>query len=398
MTHPVTSGPMHHGIKKLLLLGAGHAHVHVLTRLAQNRPADLDITVITPYPYQTYSGMTPGLVAGHYSEQDCQIPLEPLIRAAGAKWVRARCTGIDASERRVRLSPAAQSRSQDDILPPDLPYHLLSITTGAVIDRVRLESDMPGTAANALIVRPIEVFASLWPRVLEQAQTRPLSVAVIGSGAAGVELLFAAEQRLRTQGMAGTRFTLITGGGDPLASYPAGLRARVLRRLKRLNITLLRDSCVGMDKGIVRLGGGSELACDVPILAIGTHAPPWLQGSGLALSEAGHVLVNQFQQSTSHPEVFAAGDVSTRLDAPHPKSGVYAVRAGPPLAENLLAANAGEPLKPHHPPKNTLNLLSCGAGHAIASYGPLHAEGAWAWRWKDRIDRAFMAKYTLPSA
>ena len=386
---------MHHGIKKLLLLGAGHAHVHVLSRLAQNRPADLDVTVITPYPYQTYSGMTPGLVAGHYSEEDCQIPLEPLIKAAGAKWVRARCTGIDAGERRVRLSPAGQSRSQGDILPPDLPYHLLSIDTGAVIDRQRLEAEMPGAATNALIVRPIEVFATLWPQVLEQAQARPLSVAMIGAGAGGLELLFAAEQRLRTHGVAGTRFTLITGGGEPAANYPAGMRARVLKRLKRMNITVLRDQCIGMAPGVVRLGGGSELACDVPILAIGTHAPPWLQGSGLALSESGHVLVNEFQQSPSHPEVFAAGDASTRADHPHPKSGVYAVRAGPPLADNLLASNTGQPLKPHHPPKHTLNLLSCGAGHAIASWGPLHAEGAWAWAWKDRIDRAFMAKYTV---
>ena len=172
MSQPVTSGPMHHGIKKLLLLGGGHAHVHVLSRLAQQRPADLDITVVTPYPYQTYSGMVPGLVAGHYSETDCQIPLEPLIRAAGAKWVRARCSGIDAAGRRARLSPAGKSRSQDEILPPDLPYHLLSIDTGPVIDRQRLEEQIPGAADNALIVRPIEVFASLWPQVLEQAQAR----------------------------------------------------------------------------------------------------------------------------------------------------------------------------------------------------------------------------------
>lgn len=398
MSHPVTSGPMHHGIKKLLLLGAGHAHVHVLSRLAEHRPADLDITVVTPYPWQTYSGMTPGLIAGHYQEQDCQIPLEPLIRAAGAKWVRARCSGIDAAGRRVRLSPAGKSRSQDDILPPDLPYHLLSIDTGSVIDRQRLEEEMPGVAANALIVRPIEVFTSLWPKVLERAQQRALSVAVIGGGAAGLELMFATEQALRTRGVTGARFTLITGGGEPGTHYPAGLQARLLRRLRRLNITVLRDTCVGMEPGVVRLGSGSELACDVPILTIGTHAPDWLQGSGLALSEQGHVLVNAFQQSTSHPDVFAAGDVSTRADRPHPKSGVYAVRAGPPLAGNLLAAHEGQPLKPHHPPANTLNLLSCGVGHAIASWGPLHAEGGWVWRWKDRIDRAFVAKYTRPAA
>ena len=398
MSHPVTSGPMHHGIKKLLLLGGGHAHVHVLSRLAQQRPADLDITVVTPYPYQTYSGMVPGLVAGHYSETDCRIPLEPLIRAAGAKWVRARCSGIDAAGRRARLSPAGKSRSQDEILPPDLPYHLLSIDTGPVIDRQRLEEDMPGAADNALIVRPIEVFASLWPQVVEQAQERALSVAVIGAGAAGLELLFAAEQCLRTRGAAGARFTLITGGVEPAASYPAGLQARVLRRLKRLNITVLRDTCVGLAPGVVKLGSGTELACDVPLIAIGAHAPAWLQGSGLALSESGHVLVNEFQQSTSHPEVFATGDVCARTDRPHPRNGVYAVRAGPPLADNLLAAHEGQPLKPHHPPANTLNLISCGAGHAIASWGPLHAEGGWVWRWKDHIDRAFMARYTLPTA
>ncbi|MCB2018843.1 MAG: FAD-dependent oxidoreductase [Hydrogenophaga sp.] len=388
---------MHHGIKKLLLLGAGHAHVHVLSRLAQQRPADLDVTVVTPYPYQTYSGMTPGLVAGHYQEADCQIPLAPLIKAAGAKWVQARCSGIDAGERRVRLSPAAPSRSQEDILPPDIPYHQLSIDTGAVIDRQRLDADMPGAAANALIVRPIEVFASLWPKVLEQAQERALSIAVIGGGAGGLELLFAAEQRLRSHGANGARFTLVTGDSGPAANYPAGLQARVMRRLRRLNITVLRETCVGIDPGVVRLSSGAALACDIPILTIGTHAPAWLQGSGLALDEAGHILVNAFQQSPSHPEVFAAGDVSTRLDRPHPRSGVYAVRAGPPLAENLLLAHEGKPLKPHQPPRHTLNLLSCGVGHAIASWGPLHAEGGWAWRWKDRIDRAFMAKYTMPA-
>lgn len=382
---------MHHGIKKLLLLGAGHAHVHVLARLAQNRPADLDVTVLTPYPYQTYSGMTPGLVAGRYSAEDCQIPLEPLVKAAGAKWLQGRCTGLDAAHQKVQLSPTGKGQA----LPPELPYHLLSIDTGAVIDRTRLEADMPGASTHALIVRPIEVFATLWPKVLEQAVSRPLSIAVVGAGAAGLELLFAAEQCLRLQGATGARFTLITGGSEPAANYTPGVQRRVLRHLKARGITVLRDTCVGMDKGVVRLGGGSELACDLPLLAIGTHAPAWLQGSGLALSEAGHVLVNAYQQSSSHPNVFAAGDVATRADAPHPKSGVYAVRAGPPLAANLLAAHGGSALKPHHPPKHTLNLLSCGAGHAIASWGPLHAEGAWAWAWKDRIDRAFMAKYTV---
>lgn len=385
---------MHQGIKKLLLLGAGHAHVQVLAQLAQNRPADLDVTVLTPYPFQTYSGMVPGLVAGRYSTGDCQIPLEPLLKASGARWVQGRCTGLDTAKQTVQVAAAGGNKAA----PASLPYHLLSIDTGAIIDRHRLEAEMPGAAARALIVRPIEAFAALWPQVLELAHKQPVSLAVIGSGAAGIELVFAAEQGLRQLGHQSATFTLITGGGEVAANYPEGVRRRVLRQLRRRGITVLRDTCVGVDKGQVLLGSGASLACDVPLLAIGTHAPVWMQGSGLALAESGHVLVNACQQSTSHPNVFAAGDVATRADTPHPKSGVYAVRAGPALAHNLLAAHHGQPLKPHHPPKNTLNLLSCGAGHAIASWGPLHAEGGWAWHWKDRIDRAFMAKYTLPTA
>ena len=238
-------------IKKLILLGAGHAHVHVLSQLAQHRPADLDVTVVTPYPFQTYSGMTPGLVAGHYSAEDCQIPLQPLLKAAGAKWVQARCTGIDATEQRVRLSPSTKSQLPGDSLPPDLPYHLLSIDTGAVVDRERLEVDIPGAAENALIVRPIEVFATLWPQVVGLAQSKPVSLAVIGAGAAGIELLFAAEQCLRTQGVAGAHFTLVTGGGEVAANYTPGVQRRVLRQLKRRGITVLRETCVSIEHGKV---------------------------------------------------------------------------------------------------------------------------------------------------
>lgn len=383
---------MHHGIKKLLLLGAGHAHVHVLAQLAEHHPGDLDVTVLTPFAHQTYSGMTPGFVAGRYSEEDCRIALEPLVRAAGARWLQGRCSGLDAAAQTVQVSPAQGAPA----MPATLGYDLLSIDTGAVIDRARLEADMPGATTHALAIRPIEAFTTLWPQVMELARRQPVSLAVVGAGAGGIELVFAAEQAIRLHGMPGARFTLVTGGPEVAANYTPGVQRRVLRQLKRRGITVLREACTGITEGEVHLGNGARLACDVPLLAIGTHAPAWLRDSGLALSDEGHVLVNACQQSTRHANVFAAGDVASRTDLPHPKSGVYAVRAGPPLAHNLLAAHAGQPLQAHAPPKHTLNLLSCGTGHAIASYGPLHAEGGWAWKWKDRIDRGFVTRYRRP--
>ncbi len=294
------------------------------------------------------------------------------------RWVQARCEGVDAAACSVRLS--------DHHAP--LTYDVLSIDTGAVLDRGKLEASMPGASEYAVLLRPLERFAQVWPRMVARAQERPLSIAVIGAGAAGIELACAVRQRLPA-----SHLTLLTGGGELASGYPARLQARVLKVLHRRHITVLHQACTGISADEIALSGGATLACDLPIVAIGTHAPAWLAGSGLALDESGYLQVNALQQSSSHVNVFAAGDVASRADQPHPRSGVYAVRAGPALAANLAAALAGQPLQVHRPPRRTLNLLSCGTTYAIASWGNLSLGGSWVWRWKDRIDRRFVQTY-----
>lgn len=379
---------MHHGIKKLLLLGAGQAHLEVLASLGRHRPGNLDVTLLTPYAHQTCQGMTPGFVAGHHSADDGRIPLEPLLHGAGARWVQGRCSGLDTAARTVQVTTAQGAAPA----PAPLHYDLLSIDTGTVLDRARLEAGMPGAATHALPMRPIEAFTALWPQVMAFAQSQAVSLAVVGAEADGIELVFAAEQGIRAHGMPGARFTLITGGTEVGSTLPAGVRQRVLRQLKRRGITVLREACTGIREGEVHLGNGARLACDVPLLAIGAHPPAWLQGSGLALSDDGRVLVNACQQSTSHANVFAAGELAHRADLPPTAGGLHAARTSP-LAHNLLAAHEGQSLQAHRPQKHTLTLLSCGVGHAIAGIGPLHAEGGWAWWWKNRIDRGFVTRY-----
>jgi NADH dehydrogenase FAD-containing subunit len=111
------------------------------------------------------------------------------------------------------------------------------------------------------------------------------------------------------------------------------------------------------------------------------------------LDPHGFIAVDAHQRSTSHANVFAAGDVSSRQDRPLARSGVYAVRAGPALAYNLAAVVAGQNLKAHQPPARSLNLLSCGDGRAIATYGNLATQGRWVWWLKDYIDRKFARRY-----
>ena len=367
-------------MKHLLLLGGGHAHVHVLQQLARQPLPGAQVTLVTPFERQMYSGMVPGVVAGHYTAQDCVIPLRPLAQAAGVNFRQARAVRLDAVARRVTLDDGGV-----------LDYDLLSLDTGAVIHRGQL----PGAAEHALFVRPIEVFVQQLDALWARAARRRLALAVVGAGAAGVELAMALQHRLGRsgQGGPGVQVSLVTGGPAPLAGYPAAVMARVQRSLNALGVSVVRQGAASVESTALVLADGSRLACDTAVLATGAQAPDWLAGSGLALDAQGFVLTQSTLQSTSHADLFAVGDVATRVDTPHAKSGVYAVRAGPPLARNLRLVLAGQALQPHQPASRTLNLVSCGERNAIAAWGAWSAQGRWVWWLKDRIDRAFVARY-----
>jgi pyridine nucleotide-disulfide oxidoreductase family protein len=363
-------------MRRLVLLGGGHAHLQVLRAFAAEPLPAAELLLVTPHERLCYSGMVPGWVAGHYSAQECTVPLEPIARRAKVALRRASAVGLDTSARRVVLDDGSE-----------LAYDLLSLDTGGVADT----GAVPGAAQHGLPVRPIEAFIERWSGIA-QAGEAPACVAVIGGGAAGTELALAAAHRLGAR----TRISLVAGSAGVLPSYPAGVRQRVARALAGAKVTVLADRCVAVEAQHVLLAGGTRLTCDLALMTLCAAAPPWLRGSGLSLDEQGFVATGASLQSVSHPEVFAAGDVASRADAPRPRSGVYALRAGAPLALNLRRALAGGRLEPYTPQRRSLNLLSCGERYAIASWGPFVAEGAWVWRWKDRIDRRFIAEHSAP--
>lgn len=348
-------------LKRLVLLGAGHAHVHVLATLARDGLEGVEISLVAPYPRQLYSGMVPGLVAGHYTVDDCVIPLEPMLKKSAIRWLRHSAVAVDADARKVTLEDGSVHG-----------FDWLSVNTGQVQDRDQIEQAMPGARKHGLFLRPIESFVALWPQVVELAQSRALRLAVLGGGAAGIELAMAIRQRLPKSSV-----TLLTGDVEMASNDPSPVQQQVTRALKRRNITVLVDRAVGITATEVMLAGGARLACDVPLIVTGAQAPAWFESSALALDATGFIAVDAFQRSTSHPNVFAAGDVSSRVA----------------LAKNLTAVVTGAPLASHQPPKNTLNLLSCGDQRAIASWGGISAEGRWVWWLKDWIDRGSIKRY-----
>ena len=367
-------------MKKLILAGGGHAQLSVLRALAQ-RKMDREVTLITPGRYQMYSGMLPGWMAGHYALDECRIDLLPLAEQAGVHIIQSRVAGIDAAQHRLQLADGSE-----------LGFDQLSLDVGSEIDTVRLQA----AGERLLPVKPLENFVAQWPRIVQAATEKSdYRLVVVGGGAAGVELAFAARHAFATRALR-AEVTLVASDQGLLPGHADGVKRRVRALLRQRGIALYQAQALGDEDG-VQLSTGAHLAADCILAATGARPAAWLAQTDLARDERGYVLVDAQHRSVSHPDVFAAGDVCMRTDVQLPRSGVHAVFAGPVLAHNLLAENDA-PLLRYRPRRKSLYLLATGPQHAVASWGPFSAQGAWVWRWKNWIDRRFMRKYgTYPA-
>jgi len=363
-------------MQRLVLAGGGHAHLSVLRALAAQR-WHAEVVLVTPDPYQTYSGMLPGWMGGHYSLADCRIDLRPLAEAAGVRVLFGQIVGMDAGQRRVALSDGAC-----------LDYDYLSLDIGSESDLSWLEV----AGERLLPIKPLGEFVQRWPAILAAAAEREdYRLVVVGGGAAGVELAFSVQYACAERG-SNAAVALVASEHGILPGHSTGVKTRAADLLRRRGISLYQAQAVGVAEGVM-LSDGRLLRADCLIAATGARPPAWLRASGLDLDEHGYILVDATHRSPSRPEVFAAGEVCSRTDLKLARSGIHAVFAGPVLAHNLFASMNGGELIHYRPRKRNLYLLATGPKHAIASWGAFSAQGYWVWRWKDWIDRRFMKKH-----
>lgn len=381
-----TAGPRAQPWRDLVLAGGGHAHVEVLRRFARAPVAGMRVVVVARERLTPYSGMLPGHLAGHYARAACHIDLGPLAAAAGARLIHGEATALDLDRKLLAC--------RDGTI---VPFGLLSLDVGG---RPAM-AGVTGAATHTLPVKPVDDFLAGWQAIEAAALgcEGRYRIAVVGAGAGGVELCLALQHRLcRRAHAAGIdspkpAFTLIADTAEILPSHAPGVRRRLTRCLTGRGIALhLGQPVVRVEPGRVHTAAAT-IAADAVIWATGVAPAPWLRAAGLATDAHGFVAVDATLRSASHPFVFAAGDVAALAGHDLAKSGVYAVRQGPVLAENLRRTVQGAPLRPYRPQRRFLALISTGDRNAIASRGPLLAEGAWVWRLKDWIDRRWMRRY-----
>jgi pyridine nucleotide-disulfide oxidoreductase family protein len=381
------------GQRRLLLVGAGHAHAEVLRQWAMAPVPGVALTLLTPSPQAPYSGMVPGWLAGHYRFDEIAIDFAALAQAAGATLHLGSLAELDPAARCVHLHGGGR-----------LGYDTLSLNVGSTLN----PPAVPG--AHVLSLRPLGELHAAWEQLQHDLTAagmageahRPgagagvLRVRAVGGGAAGAESLLAVLWRLRRRlPQRRIEAALVTRSAEVLPGQPPAAARAMARELQAqgVRLELARD----FDPGTAAEG-------ELLLWATGAEAHGWQRRSGLAVDAAGFLQVDATLRSVSHPEVFAVGDCAAFVP-PLPKAGVWAVRMGPVLARNLQAACTGADLSVYRPQRHALALLALGDRRAVATRGPWSLGAGWStrwargalWRWKDRIDRGFIRRYATPA-
>jgi selenide,water dikinase len=370
----------------IVLLGGGHAHVYVLKAFAMQPEPGVRLTLITRDLETPYSGMLPGVIAGLYSQEQAEIDLVRLAAATGTRLIHAEAMGLDREQKRVQLVGRAP-----------IAYDVLSIDVGIVPD---LEG-IKGAVEHGIAVKPIGSFLSKFDALIARCKLPggPRRIAVIGGGAGGVELLLSARSRLLTEvaaaGLDAADFSFaITTSGEILETHNRRVRDTFSRAFAQRGVKVYEHRKVcGLTASTIEFDKGPPVEVDAALVATGAAGPPWLRNTSLALDRGGFLVVRPTLQTSNDPNVFAAGDCAALVETPREKAGVFAVRAGAPLAENLRRLVRGKSLKPWDPQRRHLALISTGERYAVASRGPFKTEGVWVWRWKNWLDQRWMRKY-----
>ena len=371
-------------IKDLVLIGGGHSHAIVLRMFGMKPLPGVRLTLITEASDTAYSGMLPGHVAGFYTYDECHINLRTLAQFAQAQLYIDRAIALDLENNRVICANR-----------PPIAFDLLSIDVGSTPAMI----SVPGATEYAIAAKPVRQFLAHWNKLLEIAQTQSrLSLGIVGGGAGGVELALAMQHRLLTTAQQSTpnlEIHLFHRDAQLISTHNRWVSRRLAEILMARGIHLHLEETVSQVRSHqVECESGLQVEYDYLFWVTQASAPVWLQTSGLVLSD-GFIQVNDKLQSVSHPQVFAAGDVATMVNYPRPKAGVFAVRQGKPLFQNLQRVLLGKPLVPYVPQKQYLSLIGTADKAAIAIRGNVNfGPSPLLWHWKDWIDRRFMEKFS----
>lgn len=362
---------------RIVLVGAGHAHLHVLAGARALTDAGHAVTLVSPGRFW-YSGMGPGVLSGRYSADEDTIDAGRLVEQAGGTHVDGRVASLDADARTLTLEDGTH-----------IAWDYLSLNVGSGVPA----GAIPGADEHATPVKPVSNFDALRRRWLANEAAARREIVVIGGGAAGCETAMAARRLFEDAG-AEARITLVAGSDGVLDGWPDRAR-RVMRSVcDERGVALIEGARVTrIDHDACTLHDGRRLPCDDAVLATGVRPAPLIAASTLTTDDVGAMVVDDALRSVSHPRVLGGGDCIALRSRRLPRVGVYAVRQGPVLLENLGALAAGRAPETFEPQSSVLLILNLSDGTGLLSWRGIVSRGRAAFRFKEWLDRGFVERY-----
>lgn len=361
--------------RRILLVGAGHTNLHIVRMWMQRPIEDASLALISPFACATYSGMLPGTLAGLYAPADMEIDLYRLTKSAGVELIVDEAVSLDADRKELRF----QDR-------PAMSYDVASIGVGSIPRQM----DRLGTHPGFVPIKPMFTALHRLDEAIERIKNRPIRIAIIGGGAAGFEVTLCVEHRVRKSG-GSAKVTLVDANSEILGGFRNRTIRLAERELRERKIDVRCGGRVTGHNGLdLTFDNGNTLTADVVIWVTGACPPEFLQHVNLPKSEAGFLTVHPTLQSVRDESVFVVGDSAEIEGEVIDRAGVYAVRQGPILWQNLNRHLHAGTLIRYRPQRDFLRLLATGDGRAIAQWKWVSGIGSHWWRLKDRIDSKFM--------
>ncbi|HKJ69437.1 MAG TPA: FAD-dependent oxidoreductase [bacterium] len=362
---------------QLVLVGAGHAHLHLAgnaeTFLARNiRPLLID-----PGKFW-YSGMATGMLGGMYTADQDTVDPGRLITRHGGDFLRDRVKSINPSHKSVSLASGKV-----------IPYDVLSLNIGSKVNLGPLSEfrDILWT------VKPIRNLWQLRQYLLERdsggSENKPFTITVVGGGSTGCESA-ANLQALTVRYNLPARVHLISREDRLLPNKPEGAADKLRRRLSERGITITLSCAISyIDDRCIRSADNREFSSDITVAATGLRARTLIRQNN---ADTG-IRVRSTLQSLENDTIFAAGDCASLEGYQLPKLGVFGVRQAPILLQNIQRFFAGSPLLEYVPQKRYLSILNLGDGTALAIRGRLYWMGTMSQLLKNYLDNRFLRRY-----
>jgi len=358
-------------MKIIVLVGGGHAHLHALSQFAEKPREDVQLVLVSPAVYQYYSGMFSGFTEGLYDLDEIRIDLKRLAEKIGAAFYQDAICAIDPKSR-ILIGQSGKA----------YPYDAVSFDIGS-------QTNSPETLRKYISpIKPNYHFPEQLLKFRESA--KPV---IVGGGASGVELAFSVQAWRKRRHF--TAVPLLLSSGALLSAQGATASKKIEAIAREKELPFFTDVTIDdIDRNSVTAKSGASYPQSDVLWLTGPKSPDLFEHSGMPVDRDGFLAVHSTLQSTRYAEVFGAGDcISIDRYPDLAKNGVYAVRQGPVLWDNLLNFLDGNPLSSFIPQKRYVAILSTGGGEAFLTYGRWSMHGKFPWKLKQRIDKKFMKAY-----